>query len=41
MCPMPYRQDNARVLAVVAYVKSHYQPFEFGQYLVAMKRVSV
>jgi Holliday junction resolvasome RuvABC endonuclease subunit len=36
--PASYQEGNARVLAVVDYVKSHYQPFEFGQYLVALKR---
>ena len=36
--PAVYQEDNARVLAVVDYVRSHYQPFEQGQYLVAMKR---
>ena len=38
--PSSYREDNARVLAVIDYIKSHYQPFEQGQYLVAMKRMS-
>jgi len=36
--PPSYRENNARVLAVIVYVKSHYQPFSNGRYLIAMKR---
>jgi hypothetical protein len=39
--PASYVEGNARILAVVDYVKSHYQPVEQGQYLVAMKRVGM
>lgn len=38
--PASYRENKFRVLAVIAYIKAHYQPFEQGQYLVAMKRKS-
>jgi hypothetical protein len=36
--PVSYQENNAKVLAMVAYVKAHYQLFEEGRYLVAMKR---
>jgi hypothetical protein len=36
--PASYEEYNARLLAIIAYVRAHYQPVEQGKYLVAMKR---
>jgi hypothetical protein len=37
--PPSYQEDYDRVLAVVNYIKAHYQPYQDGQYLVALKRI--
>jgi len=36
--PPSYPEKYDRVLAILNFVKDHYQPFEQGKYLVAMKR---
>lgn len=36
--PASYHENNSRVLEIISYIKTHYQAFEPGQYLVAMKR---
>jgi len=36
--PASYRENNPLVFEVVTTIKAHYQAFEQGQYLVAMKR---
>jgi hypothetical protein len=37
--PPSYQEEYDRVLAVVNYIKAHYQPYQYGQYLVALKRI--
>jgi hypothetical protein len=36
--PPSYKEDKGRVLAIIAYVREHYQPFQEGKYLIVMKR---
>ncbi len=36
--PSSYHDTKARVLAIIAYVRAHYQPWGQGKYLIAMKR---
>jgi len=36
--PVSYQDNNSRVLDIIAYVKAHYQVFEQGKYLIALKR---
>jgi hypothetical protein len=35
--PASYQESRSRVLPIIDYVRSHYQPFKYGQYLVVMK----
>lgn len=37
--PPSYQENNGRVLAVVNYIKAHYQLYQNGQYLAALKRI--
>ena len=38
--PLSYRQNYDRILAVINYVKAHYQPYQSGQYLAVLRRIS-
>ena len=36
--PQAYKDDYPRLLVMISYIRKHYTPFAYGQYLVAMKR---
>ncbi len=36
--PASYRESNANILTIIAYIRQNYTPFKRGQYLTAMKR---